>query len=172
MRRLLPAGLAVLVVLAGCSPTPQQRQPVAADDGIQLTGRIDDRRVSLSDGAPQVVLGDCDPNQGRDTDLCAVTRTIDGERLAVVIENPDVLAPDTVVQVLDDACAEAACDVLRDGVVVDVRLGDLVLRATGGTVTVVEAGPRRFRGELLLQLPPNGRLTGTFNLDTLAPSDP
>ena len=152
-------------VLAACSPTPQQAQPTGTDDGIQLTGRIDDKRLAVSEGAPQVLRGDCDPNDGRDSDLCVLMSTIDGERLTIVFENPEALEVGAI-EVVDEACRGTTCDGVRDGLVVDVRLGTDTTRALSGRVVLDEAGLRRYRGELALDLVPNGRLTGSFNLDT------
>lgn len=151
------------VVLAAC-PSAAQRQPAAPDDGIQFAGRIGTQQLNVSDGAPEVTLGDCDPNQGPDRDLCLVTHTVDGQSLALVVENPDALDPSTPLSVIRPprAGCDRGCDGVEDGAIVELRLEDERLFARGGTLTPREVGDRyavsfvlRFRG---------GSLTGRFNV--------
>lgn len=148
----------------GCADAEQpQRQPEAADDGLQATGRIDGQRVAISSGDPQVVLGDCDANDGLDRDLCLLARTIDGLELNVVLENPDVLTEGAPTPVRDDPCDGPACDDVAEHAVVDVRVGGEQVRATGGRI-VPSATGERYIADFDLRLPGSDRLVGGFNV--------
>lgn len=138
-----------------------QRQPEADDDGIQATGTIDGRRVAISRGAPVVTLGDCDPNDGLDRDLCMVFRTIDGEQMNLVVENPDALVAGETLDVRTRDCD--ACDDVTDVAVVDLRVEGDQRRAEGGRLVVHEA-EERYAAEFDLRLPNGQRLTGSFNV--------
>lgn len=157
------AAVLATVVLVAC-PSAVQRQPAAPDDGIQFAGRIGTQQLNVSDGSPQAFLGDCDPNDGPDRDLCLVTHTVGGQDLALVIENPAVLESGAAVPVVRPprtGCA-AGCDEIRDGVVVELRLeGDRTF-ADGGTVTVREADDR-YAASFVLRVG-GGSLTGRFNV--------
>lgn len=139
-RWLVPIlGLALALGVAACTdPEVSQRQPASTVDGIQLTGQLDGHRLAVSDGEPEVVLGDCDAADGVDEDLCVVARTIDGATLAIVIENPFALslADDVAVTSCSGRCDDAA------GVVAEVRLDGAAKRATGGAFSIKELGPR------------------------------
>lgn len=165
-RRGRGAGLVAIalacLLLAGCGEDDLvQVQPAAPDDGIVLTGRLSGRNISISDGAPEVLFGDCDPRDGRDTDLCLVTRSIGGTRLAVVIENPALLVADETLLIRGDTCRH--CDDVDAHLVVELRTDSRTVRATGGSVQVREAGPR-YAADLVLRLPDGSRLTGTINV--------
>ncbi len=133
----------VVALASGCPHDPSQRPPASHDDGLQVTGRLHDRQVSVSDGEPEVRYGDCDPRDGRDNDLCVSSFTIDGAPFGLVIENPAVLEP---ARRLPPVAGRAAgcnhCDRFRDGLVVEIRLGDERLPVTSGLVEVRAAGPR------------------------------
>lgn len=153
---------AIALVLVGCGDDDiLQRQPVAPDDGIAVTGRFAGRTVSVSDGAPEVLVGDCDIQDGRDRDLCIVTRTIDGGRFTLVVENPAVLEQGAEVRVAHDGCG--ACDDLTDHAVVDVRVGDSSARAVGGRLRVTAGGPR-YSAQFRLRFPDGSRISGRFNV--------
>lgn len=163
----LRGGVGALVgalLLAGCLDAEQpQRQAEAADDGLQATGRIGGQRVAISSGDPRVVAGDCDANDGLDTDLCLLVRTIDGLELNIVIENPDVLTGDDPIPVRDDPCTGTACDEVAEHAVVDVRLEDMERRVTGGRITPMETNSR-VAAEFDLRLTGSDRLVGGFNV--------
>lgn len=152
-----------VVVLTAC-PSAVQRQPAAPDDGIQFAGRIGTQQLNVSDGAPEVQLGDCDPNEGPDRDLCLVTHTVGGQSLAVVIENPDAMEPGVRLPVVAAPRAGCApgCDDVRDGAVVELRLEGERTFADGGVLTVRETGDR-YAVSFVLQVG-GGSITGRFNV--------
>lgn len=163
---VLPALVLVLTVsvLTGCVEAEVvQRQPEAPDDGLQATGRLDGGRVAISDGGPAVTLGDCDAGGEVDEDLCMVARTINGQQVALVLENPGVLAEGTEIPVRGDTCTGAACDRVRGHAVVDLRLGTREVRATDGRLTVT-AADERYAARFDLQLPRGEELRGSFNV--------
>lgn len=156
-------GLAVLT--AGCWPTPAQTpQPRDGRSGLQLTGTVAGRQLAVSDGAPELTVGDCDPGTGGDTDICAIADDIDGQLVVLVIENPDVLRAPATLPVVDPACGDA-CDDVTEGVVIDVQLGtDPRVRARGGRLELTVVEPFvRYAGDMRLQLP-SGSLSGSFDL--------
>lgn len=168
--RLLVAA-AVAAALAACSTggTGTGVNAVGPRDGragLSVTGTIGGRQVAVSDGAPKLILDDCDVNTGFDVDLCFFSRDIDGTTFGLVIENPDLLRAGQRAIVVPSTCRVRACDEVTEGLVVDVQLGvgrDRV-RAQGGSVdvTVVDVGDR-YAGTLNLTLP-NGRVSGTFDV--------
>lgn len=159
--RVLLAALAVFG-LAGCMTAENaQRQPEAADDGVQVTGRLQGAQVAISSGGPEVIVGDCDPEDGLDDDLCWIARTIDGLSVAFVIENPAVLAEGERLPVRGDGCGH--CDDVEGHVVVGVRVDGDLQRATGGHLAVRSAGPR-YAADLRIELVGADALTGTFNV--------
>ncbi len=170
--RLLAATACLSLLLSGCAddegeavePTePVERvAPASRDAGIQLTGMLDGRRVAVSRGAPIVTLGDCDPIDGQDEDLCIAARTIDGLDITLVIENPAALVAGTTMQVDDPACVRG-CDNEPDIVVATIRLLDEDLRVSEGTFEIREAGPR-YIADFDLRLPFGDRLIGTFDV--------
>lgn len=172
MRRLL-ALAAVAVLAAACVTSEQaQRGPVDANDGLQLSGSVEGHNVSVSDGEPESLLGDCDPPDGRDHDLCIVSHTIDGAPLGLVVENPDALVVGAVLPARNPGTlgCGAHCDEVSDAAVVELRRGRSRQFARRGTVTVLEAGGRyaatfqlEFRG---------GTLNGAFNVEPRLPPPP
>lgn len=160
---MVVVGLAVLA--AGCwSSTAETAQPRDGRSGLQLTGTIAGRQLAVSDGAPQLNVGDCDPDVGGDSDVCVIADDIDGQLVVLVIENPDVLRAPATLPVVDPPCGDA-CDDVTDGVVVDVQLGtDSRVRARGGRVDLTVVQPFvRYAGDVRLRLP-SGSLSGTFDL--------
>lgn len=161
MRRLV--ALLALVALAACAdPGSVQQQAVGRADGLQLSGQLAGHRISLSDGAPDVSLQDCDPADGPDTDLCVVARTIDGSTLGLVIENPDAFAEGVSLTVADRRCDDG-CDGVDDVAVVEVRLDGRVHRATSGTVSATAWG-ERYTVEVTLRFADGGGLSGSFDV--------
>lgn len=162
LRRRLAVASLLAALTAGCVGGEEvQRQPEADDDGIQATGTIDGRRVAISRGAPVVTLGDCDPNEGLDRDLCLVFRTIDGVQMNLVVENPDALVAGETIDVRARDCV--GCDDVTDVAVVDLRIDSEQRRAEGGRLVVREAD-ERYAVEFDLRLPSGDRLTGSFNV--------
>lgn len=139
--------------------------PREGRSGLQLTGTVGGRQVVVNDGAPVLRAGDCDVNDGPDADVCFFSRRIDGDFFAVIIENPDVLAPGTV-EVVSSSCRSPECNHVTDGAVVDVGFApdESRVRATGGRlrIDIIEPG-RRYSGTMSLELP-NGRIDGHFEV--------
>jgi hypothetical protein len=170
VRRSLPLLLLSALLLGGCVAPEEgaHRQAEAIDDGVQATGRIDGRRVAISDGGPETVIGDCDPGDGLDDDVCWVARTIDGLTIAFVIENPGAWAVGDVLAVRGDVCR--SCDDVIDHAVVDLRVDGTQRRATGGRITVTGVGTR-YAAEFRVVLADGDELTGTFNVRELGPDE-
>src|SRR5680860_191785 len=123
--------------------------------------------IAINDGLPELVVGDCDPLDGVDSDVCAISRTIDGRLFVVSLENPAVLQAGTRLDVSDPACGSPqACDAVTDVAIVDVQFDtDPRVRATGGTLELDAVEEfQRYAGSLRLQLPDGGRLNGFVDL--------
>lgn len=163
-RRLLPAVLAVAVLAGGCAEGDVvQRQAETGEDGFQATGRLDGSRVAISSGDPNVILGDCDPGDGLDEDLCILGRTIDGIRINLVIENPAAMTPGEVQPVRADPCTADACDDVAGHAVVDLRIDGRQVRATAGTLRT-RTFDERVTAELELRFPNGDNLVGGFDV--------
>ncbi len=163
--------VALAVALSACGGTSsQQRQPVSVDDGIQLVGRLAEQPINISDGAPLVLIEDCDANDGRDLDLCIVARTIDGQQLNVVIENPAALRAGESLRVERRDCHPAACDSITDVAIVEVRLDGVPFRASGGELVMTAADPR-FSASIRLTFGGPDRLTGAFDVIETPPEE-
>jgi hypothetical protein len=163
--------VAVAVVLAGCAGAEearQQRRAEAIDDGVQLTGRLGGARVAISDGSPETGIGDCDPGDGPDEDVCWVARSIDGLTVALVVENPAALTAGEPLEVRDDDCT--GCDDVTEHAVVDLRVAGESRRVPRGRLDVREAGPR-WAADIRLELPDGDELTGSFNIRRLEPDE-
>jgi hypothetical protein len=170
-RRLVVGALAVAVLLLPGCVTPEeggQRQAEAIDDGVQLTGRLNGARVAISDGNPETLIGDCDPADGADEDVCWVARTIDGLTIALVIENPGAWVVGERLPIRADSCTH--CDDVTDHAVVDLRVGGEQRRAVGGRIDVREAGPR-YAADVRIDLPGGDNLIGSFNIRRLEPHE-
>jgi hypothetical protein len=163
--RATVAVVALSVLLSGCWSAPAQTvQPRDGRAGLQLSGTVGSRQLAVSDGSPDLNVGDCDPAAGGDQDVCIIADDIDGQLVVVVFENPDVLRSGADLPVVDPACA-TGCDEVTDGVVVDLQLatGERQ-RARGGRVVLTEV--ERFRnyvGELRLDLG-SGSVSGSFDV--------
>ena len=169
-RALAPA-LAALV-FAACGTTNQQSgpsglQPVNGRSGLRLSGTVHGRQFSTSAGAPNLVAGDCDPNDGRDQDVCFQTQDIDGLDVVLVFENPDVLVAGDTIPVNDPGCPPELCDAVSDVAVVDLQIGvggDRT-RASDGTLQLTAVVPRlRYAGEILLRFPDGSTAAGEFEV--------
>lgn len=159
------AGVALLA--AACTAGARDQPPPRdGRSGLQGSGTIDGRQVAVGRGLPELVVGDCDPADGRDDDVCIITDTIDGRLLVLTIENPAVLVEGETLPVVDVPCATSqACDAVTEGVVVSVKLDtDAPVRATGGTLRLDRVEPfRNYAGAVSLQLP-DGSFTGDFDV--------
>lgn len=163
MRRPLAALAAALLV--ACTQPSHTQQAREGRAGLQLSGTLAGRQVAVSDGGPQFVVGDCDPPDGPDEDVCALARDLDGTLFALVFENPVVLWSEAVLGVGATCANPAQCDLVGDRAIVRVQSGTgRRLTATGGEVRMrlVEPG-RRYVGVIRLDLP-GGRLSGSFDL--------
>jgi hypothetical protein len=164
-RRRRAAGLLlVAAVVAGCAEGDVvQRQPESSSDGFQATGRLGGSRVAISSGDPAVTLGDCDPGDGRDEDLCVLGRTIDGIRVNLVIENPAAMTPGEVLPVRAHTCRAEACDGVTEHAVIDLRIDGEQLRATRGTLRTRSAG-ERWAADVDIRFPDGDHLVGSFDV--------
>lgn len=172
MRMLRPVVrlVAASLVVSGCATASvAHRQAEAGDDGVQVTGTLGGSRVAISEGVPDVVFGDCDPGIDIDEDVCWSARTIDGMTVAMVVENPDVLAADTVIDIVDDAC-DLDCDQVTEGAVVDIRWNGQQVRAVSGRLEVSAASERVAAG-MDVNLVGGDGLTGMFNIRELRPEE-
>lgn len=160
--------LLLAVLLLGCGGTGiPQRQPEAVDDGVQATGRLAGSRVAISDGNPETNLRDCDP-QTPDEDVCWIARTIDGLTVVFVIENPAALTVGEDLPVGARDCA--TCDDVTDVAVVELRVDGEQRRASGGRLSVREAGDR-YAMDFDVRFPDGDALTGSFNIRELLPGE-
>lgn len=171
MRRSGCALIGLVALLSGCAEGDVvQRQAETGQDGFQATGRLGGSRVAISSGDPNVTLGDCDPGDGLDEDLCILARTIDGIRVNLVIENPRAMTAGEVLPVRTDACTGGGCDAVRDHAVVDLRVDGEQRRATGGTLRTTTFGDR-ITGEVDLRFPSGDGLVGSFDVSVAAPTN-
>jgi len=156
----------VLAVLtAGCWSTPEGTVlPRDGRAGLQLTGSIEGRQLAVSDGSPDLRVGDCDPDVTGDDDVCAVAEDINGQLVVLVFENPDVLTPGATLPVADPGCGDR-CDDVTDTAVVDLQLGTRPrMRADGGRLNITEVTPfARYAGDLRLTTS-SGSVSGSFDL--------
>lgn len=160
--------LAAALLAAGCGESASLGDAVQPRDGragLQVTGQLAGRQLTLSRGAPELVIGDCDPAAGSDTDVCAITADVDGTLFVFVLENPDALTPGAQLPVGDPDCDPAGCDAVTDTAIVDVQSGvGERRRATGGTLELEAVEPpRRYVGQAQLDFP-NGALSIDFDL--------
>ncbi|CAN5889180.1 hypothetical protein BH23ACT10_BH23ACT10_04770 [soil metagenome] len=157
--------LVVAVLTAGCWSAPAGgQQPRDGRAGLQLAGTVGSRQLAVSDGAPRLTVGDCDPDVSGDSDVCVIADDIDGQLVVMVIENPDVLQAPATLPVVDPGCRDA-CDDVTDGVVVDLQIGTGPrLRATGGSM-VLETVQRftHYVGDVRLELE-SGAVSGEFDV--------
>lgn len=162
--RAAALALAGVLLAGGCAEGDVvQRQAQTRTDGVQATGILDGRRVAISSGDPEVVLGDCDSGDGLDRDLCIVARTIDGITVSLVIENPDALAVDAALPVRAHPCSATACDEVAGQAVVDVRVAGEQRRATAGHLRPGRL-EERVAVEFELRFRDGDRLTGGFDV--------
>ncbi len=170
MRRRCVALLLTAVLLPACGGVPLEGRAVQPRDGragLRLSGMVAGRQLALNDGAPELLAGDCDPNDGLDDDdVCIVANDIDGGLVVVVFENPSALATGASLPIADPGCrSPEVCDEVTDVAVVDVQLGvGRRRRATGGRVELTVVEPlQRYAGELRVELP-DGRASGEFDV--------
>jgi hypothetical protein len=154
-----------VLLLAGCWPAPAQTlQPRDGRAGLQLSGSVAARQLAVSDGAPRLTVGDCDPDATGDADVCVIADDIDGQLVVLVFENPDVLRSGASLPVVDPPCG-GGCDDVTDGVVVDLQLGTgQRQRARSGHLELSRVEPfSNYVGEVRLDLP-SGAVSGSFDV--------
>lgn len=164
------AGCALVLLLAGCATAGGETgvaaiRPSEGRSGLYLSGTIDGRQVAVTDGAPRLHVTDCDPQDGRDRDVCVGSRTIDGRGLRIVFENPGALESEARLPVRAPDCRPADCDDVTDHAIVGVQFtGEGLMHAHDGELVLRVVEPHgRYMGSLRLQLP-DGRLSGDFNV--------
>lgn len=163
--RALLGAIVLAVLTSGCWSEPAGgQQPREGRAGLQLAGTIGGRQLALSDGAPRLVVGDCDPDVSGDQDVCIIADDIDGQLVVLVIENPDVLRAPATLPVVDPDCGDR-CDEVTDGVVVDLQLGTGDRRRARGGSLVLETVERfvHYAGEVRLELA-SGSVSGSFDV--------
>ena len=171
MSRRTPLTLVVSVLVAAACSTagggsgPAAIEPRDGKSGLHLSGTVDGRQLVVSDGAPELRLGDCDVNDGSDGDLCFFSQEVDGGFFAMIVENPEAVVEGRV-EVVGSSCRSPQCEEVGAGAIVDLQFdpGGPRTRATGGNLTLstVEEA-RRYGGTLNLDLP-DGRVGGTFQI--------
>lgn len=164
-RAIVALVLAAVVAGCGVAESGTQQPPRDGRAGLQVTGTAEGRQIAVRDGAPQLVVGDCDPTSPPDDDVCAISQTVGGELFVLSFENPDVLEEGAELAVADSGCGGPSCDDITDFAVVDVQLGGGErIRATEGEIRVRSVEPfLHYAGTLRLELP-SGRLSGDFDL--------
>lgn len=153
--------------LAACTATSASL-PAAREgrSGLQGTGTIDGKQVAVATGLPQLLVGDCDPLDGRDSDVCVIADTIDGRQFVLAFENPAALVEGAVLPVVDPGCEPEACEELTDVAIVTVKLDtDRSVRATGGTVRVRRVVTNlNYAADLSLSLPGGDAFNGQMDV--------
>lgn len=144
--------------------------PPSGDQGIQATGQLDGQRIAVSRGAPIVIVGDCDPEDGADEDLCIDARTIGGLPLRLVVENRDALVADETVPVGRATCLVGGCDDVTDEVIVRLEVADRTIDVIGGEFDVLRADDR-YVADFTLQLPSGDSLRGEFDVTERLPEE-
>lgn len=158
---LVAAALAAACATGG-SATPQPRE---GRSGLQLSGTVDGRQLAVSDGAAELEVGDCDPQDGVDEDVCVIANDIEGELVVLVFENPDALESAAILDVDNPACPPDECDDVADAAVVELQVGVAPrVRATGGSLSLRQVEPfLYYSGEIRLELP-DGSVSGDFDV--------
>lgn len=156
-----------MVVLSACGTgeQPQTPQPRNGRAGLQVSGTVAGSQVAVSDGSPDLIVGDCAVVGGAADDVCVVARDLRGGEVTLAVRNPDVLVEGETVPVEDPGCAGSACDDVTDAAVVDVLVGEeYQRRAESGTLTLTAVQePVHYAGRLRLHLP-DGVLSGHFDV--------
>lgn len=165
VRVLAAFAVLALVTACGTGELPQTPQPRDGRAGLQLSGTVAGSQVAVSDGSPDLTVGDCAVVGGAAVDLCVASRDLRGGPVVLTVRNPAALVEGVTVPVEDSDCDGPACDAVTDVAIVDVALGDAVRRrAVGGRleITVADEGAR-YAGSLHLDLV-DGDLSGHFDL--------
>lgn len=165
MRRAA-AALATVGLVACTAGSQDLPPPRDGRSGLQGAGTLDGRQIAVGTGLPQLLVGDCDPIDGADDDVCFIADTIDGRSFVLTFENPGLLTVGEALEVADPACpSPEACDAVRDALIVSLKLEtEDPVRATGGTTTMTRVEEfTNYVGEVSLRLP-GGRFSGTFDV--------
>lgn len=162
---VMGVALAAACGTAGTGTGVSGIEPRDGRSGLQLSGTVGGRQFAVNDGAPVLRLGDCDVNDGADTDLCFFSRDIDGGFFALIVENPEAVTVGRV-NVVDSDCRSPNCEEPGAGAITEVQFqpGASRVRATGGVLQFTTVEPsQRYAGTLNLELP-DGRIGGTFEV--------
>lgn len=163
---VLLAAFALSACATGDQPQRAQQQPRDGRAGLQLSGTVASSHVAVSDGRPDLIVGDCPGIEASAEDVCVVARDLRGQLVTLAVRNPAVLVEGERVRVDDPECVSPmACSDVSDAAVVDVVVGEQPRqRAVGGVLamTVVEERAR-YAGRVDLELP-DGRLSGHFDV--------
>lgn len=167
MQRVCVGLVAVVVAVLATAcwrATDATTQPRGGRAGLQLTGTVAGTQLAVNAGAPRLTVGDCDPADGQDDDVCAIARDISGELVVLVFENPGVLVSGAELAIADPGCGRD-CDDIRGLAVVDLQIGvGDRRRARGGSLRLAEVLPfRRYAGDLRLEFD-DGSVSGSFDL--------
>lgn len=164
-RRLLLLAAAALLAACGTGEQPQTPQPRDGRAGLQLSGTVAGSQLAVSDGSPDLIVGDCAVAGGDASDVCVISRDLRGGEVTLAVRNPDVLVEGRTVPVRDSDCAGSACDAVTDGAVVDVLVGEeYQRRVETGTLMMTAVQERQhYAGRLQLHLP-DGVLSGHFDV--------
>ncbi len=173
-RRARPASrgarLGLVLLLAattGCTAATGTT-PVARDgrSGLQGAGTFQGRQIAVATGLPQLLVGDCDPIDGPDADVCVIAETIDGRTVVLTFENPAALTDGAILPVEDRACEQASCDDVTDVAIVSLKLDTgRPVRAVDGTVRVRRVVPNlNYAAELSLALADGGAFSGQMDV--------
>ena len=160
--------LAVALVACGASGVGSgvnAIEPRGGKSGLSLSGTIDGEQVVVNDGAPVLRNGDCDVNDGPDTDLCFFSKDLDGGYFAVIIENPDVVQPGTV-EVFDAPCRSPNCDAVTEGLVAELQFeaGAPRTRVTGGRAVLADVREGELYSGRVNFTWPGGSLSGSVEV--------
>lgn len=158
---------AALAAGAGCALGDGELPPAREGrSGLQGTGTLAGRQVAVANGLPELVVGDCDPLDGDDDDLCVITDTIDGRTFVLTVENPRVVVTGAELEVGDAGCGSpGACDAVDALAVVSIKLEtEPPVLASGGSLRLTRVEPfANYVGSINLTLP-SGSFSGTFDI--------
>ena len=158
--RAAPLLVALALALAACGAPDDE--PGA---GLQLSGQVDGRTVSVSQPYPVLLEGDCEARAGLPSQVCFAATATGGTPVTVGLANLERVPVGEPTDVVAPGCSEAAsCARVEEGAVVLLALDGEPMRPREGTLTLHQATEgERYVGELRLDLA-GGRLTGAFDV--------
>lgn len=158
---VLALATASCTAASGSMPPPRDGR-----SGLQGAGTFEGRQIAVAEGLPQLVVGDCDPVDGPDDDVCVIADTIDGRLFVLTFENPAALVEGAVLPVEDPACTQQGCEAVTDVALVSVKLETgRPVRATAGTVRVERVVPfLNYAASFSLDLGDSGAFNGQMDV--------